>query len=76
MCMCACVCLRVFTHACASVCTHVCTYTHTHRGCLKKLEEGIEALGLELQVVVDHLTWLLGTKLFWSSARRVCILTH
>lgn len=52
---------------CLCICTCVCLCVHVHESkCLQR----VNPMGLELQVLVSHLVWVLGTK-FRSFASEV-----
>jgi hypothetical protein len=40
---------------------------------LLKAGRGLDSLDLELQVVVSHLTWVLGTQLEFLEERQACL---
>lgn len=73
MCVCLCVCKCVYAPADAHVCVSVCEYVHLSVGAHRSKKRVLGSLELELQVIVNLLTQVLGTVL--PSARTASILT-
>lgn len=59
---------------CMSICLRIDVCVPCGRQCLRKPEEGVRSLELELQGVIRLLAWMLGTE-SRSAARAVCALS-